>query len=811
MRRTLKLIAWSLGGGLLLVLMTLTLYLQGKRPQRDGELELPGLQAAVQVRYDELGVPHLQARHEADLYRALGYVHAQDRWFQMEMQRRLARGELAEVLGPKLLDTDKLFRTLRLREHADRMAARLDPASPAGTALQAYLDGVNHCVAHCPLPLEFDLLGLPRRPFTAADSYSVIAYLAFSFANALRTDPALTFIRDHLGERHLAPFLPPEDPLGALGRPQARRGAAQPVLARPALPAADHPALARLGELVEQASALSGVGLFEGSNAWVVGGSRTRSGKPLLAGDPHIGFSVPAVWYEAHLQAPGFELYGHFAALLPMALLGHNTDQAWSLTMFQNDDMDLVLEETDPARPGWLRHPDGWRPTEESTSRILVKGAPAVDLVLRRGPHGPLVESALPPGTAPSRPVALRWTLLETDNPVLEAFYRLNRASTLQEAREAAQGVHAPGLNILWAHARGDIGWWAAAKLPQRPAGMRPSLMLDAARGEARTLGWLPFSDNPQEENPARGYIVSANHAPASPWPLPGYYAGPHRVRHLDAALATPGRVWDAQAARELQLADGNGYAPEFIARALALLEAAPLEPQERRLLEQLGRWDGRHGVDSVEATLFNQWFHEIATSLFREPLGEAQLGLLLRARILEDALLRVLEDPTSPWWDRRDTPAVERPAERLSQSWRQALRHLETTFGAQAETWTWGRAHTLTHGHPLGRQAPLDRLFNVGPYGVPGGRETPNNFSYPVGPAPWKVQNGPSTRRVIELGDPTGAWASNPVGQSGVWGDPHYADQALAHAQGRQARRHLAAEDVQAHTHHTLSLRPAP
>ena len=270
-------------------------YIDSKQPQRAGELTLSGLQAPVTVDYDERGVPHIQAQHEADLYRALGYVHAQDRLFQMEILRRLARGELAEILGSKLVDTDRLFRTLGIREHADRYAAKLDMSTPASQALQAYLDGVNQYQANHPAPIEFDVLGIDKRPFTTADTLSVAGYMAYSFAAAFRTEPVLTHIRDQLGADYLKAFDLDWHPQGVVGQPLA---------------AGDWQDLNAIAELSHAALLDAGLPQFEGSNAWAISGSRTASGIPLLAGDPHIRFAVPSVWYEANLSYPGFSLYG---------------------------------------------------------------------------------------------------------------------------------------------------------------------------------------------------------------------------------------------------------------------------------------------------------------------------------------------------------------------------------------------------------------------------------------------------------------------------------------------------------------------
>lgn len=794
----------ALGLVLLLVLAAIaaTLHVRGKRPQRDGELALAGLSAPVTVRWDEAGVPHVQAANEADLYRALGWLHAQDRLFQMEMLRRLARGELAEVLGEKLLDTDKLFRTLRLRERAELQARALDPAAASTRALTAYLAGVNAFVQQGPRPLEAEILGLPRREFTPTDVLAAVGYQAFSFANALRAEPTLTQVRA-LGPGYLRIFEPAWEPQGVTG---AAPAASAVAAARDALPRL--PGLERVAQ-VSDAAAGFGLPMYEGSNAWAVSGARTASGKPLLAGDPHIAFSNPAVWWEAHLQAPGFELYGHFQPLNPMALLGHNTRFGWSLTMFQNDDMDLVVEQVNPANPNEVKVGGRWVAMTSHEETIAVKGREPVKLTLRRSPHGPIINEALG-RAAGEAPVALWWALLEAPNPALEGFWQLNRADTLAKARQASSLVHAPGLNIVWANVDGDIGWWAAALLPERPAGVDGRFLLDGSTAEADKPGWRPFSRNPQAENPARGLIVSANHQPAGEVPVPGYYNPRDRAQRLEGLLAAPGVRWSPENSRALQLDVGSPYPARLLAPLLADLRAATRGPDEQALVDALATWDGRYTLDSRSATVFRQFQYELAKAAMADEMGETLFPLLLRTRAVDEALLRLASDATSPWWDQRGTPANETRADTVAAAWRATLAHLASTFGDDRARWTWDRAHTLTHGHPLGRVKPLDKLFDIGPFAQPGSHEVPNNLASPLGPAPWPVSYGPSTRRLIDFAAPGQALGINPVGQSGVWGDAHWADQAERYARGEYRRQWLDAADVGAATRSTLVLQPA-
>ena len=778
-------------------------YVYSKQPTRQGQVELRNLQGSVTVRYDERGVPHIRAESETDLYRALGYVHAQDRLFQMEAMRRLARGELAEVLGPKLLDTDKLFRSLRIRERAASYVASLDKQSPAWKALQAYLDGINQYQDSHAAPVEFDVLGIPKRPFTGEDSISVAGYMAYSFAAAFRTEPLLTYVRDQLGADYLNVFDLDWQPKGVLAKDRAHP--------TPALAAGDWQDLNALARLSEQALIENGLPQFEGSNAWVIAGSRSQSGKPLLAGDPHIRFSVPSVWYEAQLSAPGFELYGHHQALVPFAFLGHNLDFGWSLTMFQNDDLDLIAEKVNPDNPNQVWYHGQWTDLVSTEQQIAVKGQAPVMLTLRQSPHGPIVNDAL--GTAAGKtPIAMWWAFLETPNPILDGFYQLNRADTLAKARAAAAKVQAPGLNIVYANAKGDIAWWASALLPKRPAGVKPEFILDGSGNQADKDGYYPFSANPQEENPARGYIVSANFQPLSPtgMEIPGYYNLADRGQQLNRQLSDKSVKWSNEANQKLQLGTTTSYGPRTLAPLLPVLREVVSDPAQLKLVEQLAQWPGDYPLDSVSATLFNQFLYDLADAAMRDELGNDFFETLLSTRVIDAALPRLAANADSPWWDNRNTPNKETRSDIVKAAWQASMAHLKQTLGDNPSDWHWGTAHTLTHGHPLGQQKPLDRIVNVGPFAAPGSHEVPNNLSAKLGPAPWPVTYGPSTRRLVDFADPAHSLTINPVGQSGVPFDSHYDDQAEEYVEGMYVQAHFSEEEVTANTRSTLKLLPA-
>lgn len=481
--------------------------------------------------------------------------------------------------------------------------------------------------------------------------------------------------------------------------------------------------------------------------------------------------------------------------------------------MFQNDDMDLVVEKPNPANPQQVWYHGAWVDLQQRTETIQVKGQAPVTLTLRRSPHGPIVTDAYPDNYG-STPVAMWWGYLETPNPIYEGLYDMARADTLARGRAAAAKIHAPGLNVVWANAEGDIAWWAAAMLPRRPPGVNPAFLLDGSLPQADKPGFHPFSDNPQEENPARGYVLSANHQPvaASGVAVPGYYHVPDRVQSLDDHLNGATNKADVATSQAMQLETRTDYGPRTLQPLLPILrDAAAADPAERALVERLGAWKGAHDTARTEPTVFFQLLYELARAAMADEMGPVQFRNLLGTRALDLALPRLAADAASPWWDDRATPAVETRAQTVEKAWRATLAHLRATFGPDMDQWTWERAHTVTYKHPLGQQKPLDRLFNVGPFAAPGGREIPNAMSQPIGPAPWGVTNGPSTRRIIDLADPAQALGGNPVGQSGVRLDRHYQDQAAGYVQGQYTRQWLAPEDVARATRSTLTLAPAP
>lgn len=782
----------------LLVLAVLAgwLWLRGRVPDLNGTVQLPGQRDSVEVLYDSYGIPHIYARSEADLFYAFGYVHARDRLFQMELLRRLADGRLAEVFGPSALPSDRLFRTLSLRHHANHTldsVYRKNPDAPFVRAAEAYVRGVNAFIEGGETPLEFTLADIPKTPFTLADCEIIQGFLAFGFAEAFRSDAYFTTILENLGPDYLADFnadWPDDEPKIPVqtSLPQPGEGPGKGVLTAAQT-------LARLANHVTRLQKTLPAPPFVGSNGWVISGKKTASGKPILSNDTHIPFSQPAVWYEAHLVCPAFNFYGNFLAGTPFGALGHNESGGWGLTMFENDDVDFFREKPNPQNPNQVWFHDHWEDLKIRTEIIRVKDSADVVLPVRESRHGILIQDVEPSLqqtglTAP--PVALWWTFLKFPNRAAEAFYELAHANTAAQAGAAVAKLHAPGLNVMWADASGNIAWWAAAKLPIRPAHVRPYLLLDGSTGADDPTGWLPFSQNPQSLNPERGVLFSANNQPddAGTGLVPGYYMAGDRARRIEQLLFAEKKDWTPDAVRTVVNDVTNPQFPLLLKDLLPLVKPAVLNSDNRNVVKAflaLERWKGEHELASTEPTVFYRFLYHVGELALRDELGEWMHPFFDHACFKRN-MARWLRRDASPWWDNRATPARETRVQILTEAFRRAVADLENQLGPDPADWRWERVHTLTHQHPLAMVGPvLARYFNVGPLPVPGGRETLNNLDFFIDSTGlYPVVYGPALRRVVDFADMAHGTSVLPTGQSGHRASPHYADQADLFAQGK-------------------------
>jgi penicillin amidase len=785
-----------LGFVLVLLLMAGTgfAYIQFLKPTYTGQKELAGIQQETAVYFDDYGIPHIYAENESDAMVALGYVHAQDRLWQMELMRRIAPGRLSEIFGSKLLKTDRFFAGIGIDENSEQAVAKLDKNSPSYQLAQAYLQGINRFIADGPTPVEFHLLGIEKKPFTLKDVHNVLGFMSFSFAMAHKTDPLLTHIRDRWGAAYLTDF-------GVEGQWNTVQ------LKNAKTPATDYtPIATALAQLLES----SPVPPFVGSNSWVIGAAKTQNKQVIFANDPHIGFSQPGTWYEAHIVTPQHEMYGCYIAGVPYPLLGHNRDYAYGLTMFENDDVDFYTEKTNPTNLSQYQTKSGYAAFTKKTKRILVKDSAAVSIALKSSVHGPLVNELIE-GVDAKQPVAMSWVYLQQPNPIIEAVYRLSHAQNVTEFHQSVGLIAAPGLNVMYGDKYGNIGWFASGKLYKHQNKVNPNFILDGANGIDDQLEAFPFSKNPSAQNPVWHYVYSANNQPEpiDGFLYPGYYLPKDRALRITQLLDIK-HNWNKQTVSEMITDNTSALTPPIVQGLLQQVDANRCSEQEKTALALLKKWKGNSDIKEVAPSIYNKWITHYLQNTFEDELGTDRFASFLSTHILRQIIEPQLANEQSPWWDNVHTRTKETRAQILSLSFHQAIQDLEEQFGTTPAHWTWGKVHQVTFEHPIGKVAVLSKLFNVGPFPVAGTSEVINNllFTPEVQPV-FQVKAGPSTRRVIDFSDIENAWSILPTGQSGNPFSAHYADQAPLFVQGKFRKMKLNKQEIMKYSS-LLLLKPA-
>lgn len=790
--------------GFLIVLLVLALgvyfYMQTTKPQLEGTRTLPGLHRDVEVLYDDYGVPHIYAQNDEDAYYALGYVHAQDRLFQMEMLRRAAGGRLAEVLGEDLVKVDKFFRTLGLNHFAKQHAEKFFNADTA--AFQrlslAYQKGINQFVKTGKTPIEFTLIGIPKEEFTPQDIYLAVGFMSFGFAEGFHADPVLQKIKTEWGEEYLKD-LAVETPVDAViiknfNGPVKRKGNDQLI-------AAIHDALATLP-----------VPLWQGSNGWVVSAEKSTTGFPILANDTHIGYGQPAVWYEAHLEYPGFSFYGHHLAGIPFGLLGNNRFCGVGLTMFENDDVDFFQETVNPENKNQVKYKEAWEDLTIRTERIKVSGADDVLFDVKTSRHGPIINGIVENVNEEGDPVSLSWLILQLENFAVQAAWQLNHASTFEEAREAVSMFSAPGLNVMYGDTDGNIAWWAAAKLPVRPTHVQSKLYLDGASGDDEYQGFYDFSKNPHAVNPPWGFVYSANNQPDSVDGVlyPGYYYPKSRSGRI-VELLSPDKKFSAEDMKAIQLDVVSHMHVEIAKEIATVLKTASLDEIQTVILNELQNWDGDHKATAIAPSIYYNMLSQIIFLSMEDELGTPALKSILSTSIPRNAYHIFIRNGESPWWDNvHTTDKKESRDDIVLQAARNTISLLQKSCGQKPQQWTWGKIHTLTHTHALAAVKPLDKLFNVGPFVVDGGSEVLNNLMFNLDTTGYfPVLAGPALRKVTDFGNIESGETISPSGQSGNVMSPHYKDQAEMFATGKYRKMLMNREEIVAKHKNRLVLKP--
>lgn len=770
--KILKLLLKIVGVLLLVLVVSALAYVYHQKPTYEGELKLDGIAKTTTVYFDEYGVPHIYADSKSDAMTALGYLHAQDRLWQMELVRRIAPGRLSEIFGSIALKNDKFFAGLGIEEASAKAIDSLDKKSETYLLSLAYLNGVNQFIEKGPTPIEFSLVGVQKEKYTLKDIYNVFGYMSFSFAMAQKTDPLLTELKEKLGDDYVKELGITPTPNTTMIRntkgPRDQYGNIS----------------AAVNHIVDQLP----VPAFIGSNGWVVAPGKAKNGKVILANDPHIAYSQPTVWYEAHIVTPDYEIYGYHLAGVPFPLLGHNREYAYGLTMFENDDLDFYKEENNPSDPAQYKTPDGWKNYDVIKKTIKVKNEKDVALDVKITRHGPIVNDLLDDLNVTS-PLSMQWTYTQQPMKTLQAVYEISHAKNIGEFQHGVSLIAAPGLNVMYGDAKGNIAWWATAKLYTLHSGANRNFVLDGASGKDDIKSFLDFSQNPQAVNPKWNYVYSANNQPDSIAGMlyPGYYVPEDRAKRIMQLLESKSD-WDRSSISSMMIDVTNPLLTENVKVLLAAAAGETLSSEEQEALKVLKNWNGTVTTRDAAPTIYYKWINQFLRNTYADELGDTNYKRFLASNhMVKSEIAAQIARENSLWWDNVYTKdKKENRSDILLQSFRESVSFLTNKWGGNVSQWTWDKANTLENPHPLGKIAALRSFFDVGPFPMNGSPEMINNMISDFSETgEYKVLAGPSTRRVVDFSDIENSISILPTGQSGNPFSRHYRDQSEMYVKG--------------------------
>jgi penicillin G amidase len=779
--------------GIVLILgLGFVAYFWHSLPSYDGTVEVAGLNRPVQIIRDSHAVPHIIAESFDDAAFGLGYAHAQDRLWQMELSRRFIQGRLAEMLGELAFDADVLLRTMGLYAAARQALDHLSPETRR--ALEAYSAGVNAYRGQHrgPWPIEFALAGVTPEPWTPTDSIAVLKGMAFELSGNAFSEAARARLLPVLGLRGIQDFFAPFD-------------------------AAPLPRYLDDAFLTTRTGQASGVPNTTASDNWVVSGAHSVSGKPLLANDPHLGFTIPSFWYLAHLSFAGEDIVGGSLPGIPSIVAGRNRSAAWGMTNTGPDTQDIYLERLNTDNSSQYQTPLGFAEFETRAEVIRVRFGGERRVIVRKSRHGPIVSdaaSAFSNAKPDGHELALAWTALDPDDTSMQALLALGRAKTADEARSAARFFVTPMQNIVYADAdgpSGHIGLMLPGRVPIR-AESNDSLGLVPAPGWDGRYDWrdpVPVDAMVSVVDPPSGWIATANNKTAPvdyPYVLTREWEVDYRYKRIEQLLSAQSKH-SIDSFKAIQTDPVDLYALDIKARLAA---AGPFEGRAAEAARLVGAWNGAMLRDEPEPLIFSAWVRALARRVYGDELG-ANFGNYWGYR--EQFMLRVLDNAgdSGRWCDDRATPDIEDCASRIRLALDDAIIELSQAYGDDMSAWRWGDAHQAVHVHrPLGNFPIVDAYFNREAV-VDGGAFTLLRASNAMASGrPYAAVHGAGYRGIYDLGAPDQSLYMISVGQSGNIYSPHYDDLLGLWAETQYIVIPTAPDAVTATATHRLALQPA-
>lgn len=782
-------------------------------PQTDGMLTVPGLGAEVEVIRDSFGVPHIYADTVEDLFIAQGFVHAQDRFWQMDFWRHLSSGRLSEMFGSSQVELDSFLRTMGWARLAE---AQYEAETPAvREILDSYSEGVNAYLASrspAELSFEYTILELLNRsyepaPWTGVHSLAWGKVMSFALGGNLQAEISRAMALASLppervdqlyppfpGDRH--PYIVPSD-----SAPATAAGASL------ALPEGIGDALSEVARSLEALNEVTGGGMGSGigSNSWAVSGDLSPTGSPLLANDPHLGIQMPSIWYQVGLHCRvvdedcPFDVTGFSFAGVPGVIIGHNADIAWGLTNVGPDVQDVYIEKVNPENPDQYEHLGEWRDMEIRTETIEIAGGDPVEFRVRSTIHGPVISGVLADAegiddswtgytsfddagvdTPDPYVITLRWTGLDPVPSIAGPILGINTASNFDEFRAAALSFSDPAQNLLYADTEGNIGYQMPGRIPIRSAG-DGTIPVPGWTGEYEWTGFIDNADLPWMYNPPSGWIVTANNAvidDSYPYLITEDWSKGYRARRIvDLLTSNPGIPLEQHGIIQFDSYDLSAeYLRPFVLDAIPQ-SARTADDTAIDAYDALAAWDLQAFADSTGAAVWNATWRNLLALTFHDELTEF-LWPSGGDRWFE-VVRGMATVPDDPFWDDVSTPEVETRDEIMAAAFVAAVEELRDRLGSRVQDWRWGALHEVTfRNSSLGESGIglIEDRFNRGPYESSGSASVPNAMGWDAAYS-YEVTWIPSLRMLVDLGDLSRSSAIHSTGQSGHTDHPNYDD----------------------------------
>ncbi len=747
-------------------------------PETSGSLTIAGLHTSVTITRDEYGVPRIAASDEHDLMLAFGYVHAQDRLWQMDMARRIGEGRLSEILGNVTVPFDRMFRIVGIKRISAAVEQHITPESSA--RLEAYAAGVNAFIEthKGKLPVEFDLLRYEPEPWTPQHSIIVGRLMAWELNLSWWTDLTFGALVDRLGfekTKEIFPSFP---------------NSVAPIVPSDEWRKTVKAALAFM-ETSHDYCTFRGIGgTLGGSNAWVVDPQKSASGSVILANDTHLQLSNPSKWYEAHLHAPGYEVSGFSVPGIPGIISGHNKNIAWGLTNVMADDADFYIERIDSTDPKRYIYDGKSLPLEISEEEIHVHNDTSQYVTIRSTHHGPIVTDikTILKKEDYKFVASMRWTGTEISDQI-EAFNKIDRAANWEEFIGGVKDFSGPGQNFVYGDAKGNIGYWCGVKLPIRPSSVNSLLPLNGWEKETEWKGFVPFAQLPHVYNPPEGYIATANNKIVDdtyPYYISNLWEPASRIQRLREVLGKEDKfsVTDFE---HLQNDQFSFYAKEMTPYIIAACREDFYPPFTTPVKEYLSSWNFIFSTENIATAIYQEFLTRFVENIFADEMGPELLhDYSVLVNIPLRTMSRLVQQDSSSWFDDIRTNRIETRNDIIRKSMTEAIDALRKTLGDETKNWQWGKLHTVTLQHPFGLKKPLDKVFSIGPFPYGGGSTSMMSGEYSFNDVlqpgemskPFGVTVGASFRHIVDMSKPEEARTILPSGQSGQVFNKHYDDQ---------------------------------